>query len=86
MATFYAKGKVNLTILVSDFRNIRITKKCLLYMFGFQHGFIRVSRDDAYDDNSVVKNSIYHESISNPNGVHWDVKAGRYMIVGNNFI
>jgi hypothetical protein len=55
-------------------------------MFGFQHGFIHVFRDDAYDENNVVKNSIYHESISNPNRVHWDVKAGRYMIVGSNFI
>jgi len=43
MATFYAKGKVDLTILVYDFGNIRVTKKRLLYMFGFQHGSIHVS-------------------------------------------
>jgi len=39
-------------------------------MFNFQHGSIHVSKDDGYDHNSVVKNSIYQESISNPNGVH----------------
>jgi hypothetical protein len=33
-----------------------------------------------------VKNSIYQESISNPNGVHWDVKVGRYRIVRDNLI
>jgi hypothetical protein len=59
MATFYTESKVGLMILVDDFGNTRVTKKCLLYMFNFQHGFIHVSRHDAYDDNNVVKNSIY---------------------------
>ncbi len=48
--------------------------------------WLYISKDDAYDHNSVVKNSIYKESISNPNGVHWDVKVGRYKIVGDNLI
>ncbi len=39
-------------------------------MFGFQHGYTYVSKDDAYDDNNVVKNSVYQEFVSNPNGVH----------------
>jgi len=39
-------------------------------MFGFQRGSIHVSKDNVYDGNSVVKISIYKESISNPNGVH----------------
>jgi hypothetical protein len=55
-------------------------------MFGFQHGSFHVFRDDVYDDNIVVKNSIYQEYVSNPSGVHWDVKTGRYRIVGNNLI
>ncbi len=55
-------------------------------MFGFQGGSIHVSKDDVYDEINVVKNSLYQESISNPNGVHWDVKVGRYRIVGNNLI
>ncbi len=59
MTTFYTKGKVDLTILVDDFGNARVTKKCLSYMFGFQRGSIHVSRDDAYDHNNVVENSIY---------------------------
>jgi hypothetical protein len=58
----------------------------IVYVLSFQCGSIHVSRDDAYDHTSVVKNSIYHEFVSNLNGVHWDVKVGRYMIVGNNLI
>jgi hypothetical protein len=45
-------------------------------MFGFQHGSIHVSKDDAYDDNNVVKNSIYQEHVSNPNGVDWISRHG----------
>jgi hypothetical protein len=86
MAKCYAEGKVDLTILVDDFGNARIIKKCLSHMFGFQRGFIHVSRNDVYNDNIVVKNSIYHEYISNHIGVHWDVKARRYKIVGDNLI
>jgi hypothetical protein len=56
-------------ILVDDYGNARITKKYLLYMLGFQHGSIYVSRDDAYNDNNI-KNSIYQEFVSNPNGIH----------------
>jgi hypothetical protein len=77
---------VYLTILVDDYGNARVIKKCLLYMFGFQRGSIHVSGDHAYYDNNVVKNSIYQEFVSNPNGVHWDVKAWRYKIVGDNLI
>jgi len=59
MTTFYAEGKVDLTILIDDYGNVQVTNKCLLYMFGFQHGSIHVSKDDAYDHNNVIKNSIY---------------------------
>jgi hypothetical protein len=59
MATFYAKGKVDFMILIDDFGNAKVIERCLLYMFGFQCGFIHVSRNDVYDHNSVVKNSIY---------------------------
>jgi hypothetical protein len=86
LATFYVEGKVDLTILVDDYGNTRIIEKCLSYMFGFLRDSIHVSRDDVYDDNSVIKNSIYQESVANPNGVHWDVKARRYRIVGDNLI
>jgi hypothetical protein len=86
MATFYALGKVDLMILIEDSGNIRIIEKYLSYMFGFQHGSIYVSKDDAYDDNSVVKNSIYQDSVSNPNKVHWNVKAKRYRIARDNLI
>jgi hypothetical protein len=35
MATFYDEGKVDLMILVDDFGNAIVTKKCLSYMFDF---------------------------------------------------
>jgi hypothetical protein len=59
MATFYVEGKVDLMILVDDYGNTRIIEKCLSYMLGFLRESIHVSKDDAYDDNNVVKNSIY---------------------------
>jgi hypothetical protein len=59
MTTFYVESKVDLMVLVDDYGNAKVIKKCLLYMFGFQHGSIHVSKDDAYNDNNVVKNSIY---------------------------
>jgi hypothetical protein len=59
MAAFYVKGKVDLMILVDILGNVRVTKKCILYMFGFQPSSIHVSRNDVYDDNNVVKFSIY---------------------------
>jgi hypothetical protein len=46
-------------ILVDDSGNTKVIEKCLLYMFGFLCGSIHVSRDDVYDHNNVVKNSIY---------------------------
>jgi hypothetical protein len=55
MATFYAKGKVDLMILVDDFGNAKVTEKCLLPMFGFQCGSIYVSKNDVYHENNVVK-------------------------------
>ncbi len=59
MATFYTKGKVDLSILIDVFGNAIVTKKCLSYMFGFQSSFIHVFRDDGYDDNNVVKSLVY---------------------------
>jgi hypothetical protein len=34
MTTFY-EGEVDFMILIDDFGNVRNTKKCLSYMFGF---------------------------------------------------
>jgi hypothetical protein len=70
MATYYVEGKVDLMILVDDSRNARVIEKCLLYMFHFQCDSIHVSRNDVYEHNNVVKNLIYQESVSNPNGVN----------------
>jgi hypothetical protein len=49
---------------------MQVTKKCLLYVFGFHLGSIYVFRGDVYDDNNGVKNSLFKEPISNPHGVH----------------
>jgi hypothetical protein len=49
---------------------MQITKKWLSYVFGFHLGSIYVFKGDIYNDNNVVKNSLYQESISNPHGVY----------------
>jgi len=49
---------------------MQVTKKCLLYVFGFHLGSIYVFRGDVYNDNNVVKNSLFQNSISNTHGVY----------------
>jgi hypothetical protein len=70
MATFYVESKVDFMILIDASGNVRITKKCMFYMFGFQPSFIHVFRHDVYNDNNVVINSIYEEFVSIPHGLH----------------
>jgi hypothetical protein len=60
--------------------------KNMSYMFSFSVVLFWSPKMMFMIDNSVVKSSIYKESFSNPNGVHWDVKARRYRIVGDNLI
>ncbi len=55
MEIFYTKCKLDLMTLVDNFGSTRVTKKCLLYIFGFQHGSIHVSKDDVYDGNRLPK-------------------------------
>jgi hypothetical protein len=38
MATFYAQGELDLTILGDDLGISHVTKKCSFAIFGFQHG------------------------------------------------
>ncbi len=86
MTTFYVEGKVALMILIDAFGNARVIEKCSSYMFGFQPSSIHPSKDDVCDDNNVVKILVYQKLVSNPHGVHWDVKVGRYRIVGDSMI
>jgi hypothetical protein len=66
MATFHAKGKPNLTMLVGDEEFVEMMEKCLCTMFGFLLGSIHVSKDVAYGDNNVVISSIYQVPSSIP--------------------
>jgi hypothetical protein len=59
MATFHAKDKVELIVLVDEFGILYVIKKCLCAMFDFHPRTIHVSKDDAYDANKNVIISIY---------------------------
>jgi hypothetical protein len=69
MATFHAKGKHDLTMLVGDEEFVQVTKKCLCTLFGFMLGSIHVSKDVAYENNNVVINSIYQVPSFGPQGL-----------------
>jgi hypothetical protein len=81
MATFHAKGKAKLTILVDNFGISYVTKKCLCVMFGFYTRIVHVSKDEMYDDNNNVIRSIYQVLIFGDFGLEWRVNAGRFKIV-----
>jgi hypothetical protein len=59
MATFYAQGKLDLTILDDNLGISHVIEKCPCAMFGFQLGTMHISKDDAFDDNNNVTRSIY---------------------------
>jgi len=63
MATFHAKGKVELIVPTNNFRILRAIEKCLCAMFGFHLGIVHVSKDKTYDDNNNVIRSIYQVPI-----------------------
>jgi hypothetical protein len=59
MATFHAKGKLEIIVPIDEFEILYVIKKCLCVMFDFHLGTIHVSKDDAYDANNNVIRSIY---------------------------
>jgi hypothetical protein len=59
MATFHAKGKVELIIPVDEFGILYVIEKCLCVMFDFHPGTIHVSKDDVCIANNNVIRSIY---------------------------
>ncbi len=65
MATFYVQGELDLTILGNDLGIFHVIEKCLFAMFGFQHGTMHTSKDDAFDDNNKVTRSVYQVPLSN---------------------
>jgi hypothetical protein len=54
MAIFHVVGKPNLTILVSDYGVIQMTKNVLYAMFVFRWGSLHVSKDVFYVENNIV--------------------------------
>jgi hypothetical protein len=54
MANFNVKGKVELIVLVDNFKISHVIEKCLCAMFGFHSGLVHVSKDEADDDNNNV--------------------------------
>jgi hypothetical protein len=54
MVIFHVVGKPNLTILVSYYGVIQMTKNVLYAMFVFQWGSLHVSKDVFYVENNIV--------------------------------
>lgn len=82
MATFYAKRKPNLTILGDDLGIFHVTEKCLCAMFGFQHGTMHISKDDAFDDNNNITRFVYQVLLPNAHGLGWPLCASRFRTTG----
>jgi hypothetical protein len=86
MATFNALGKLDLTILVSDFGVVQVIKNVLYAMLAFLRGFVHVSKDVSYRDDNIILSSIYQVPDVNPRGMFWFVTNGRYQIVNENML
>jgi len=59
MATFHAKGKTKLIVLVDAFGILHAIEKCLCAIFSFHHKIVQISNDDAYDVNNNVIKYVY---------------------------
>jgi hypothetical protein len=59
MVAFHVIGKLNLTILVSDFGVVQVTKNIFCAMFALWRGFLHVFKDVSYTKNNIMLSSIY---------------------------
>jgi len=66
MTTFQAMGKLNLTILVSNFGIIQVIKNILYSMFAFRQGSLHISKDVSYGDDIIILSFVYQVSNLNP--------------------
>jgi hypothetical protein len=82
MATFYAKGNFDLTILVGDYGVVQATQQWICAMFGFQPNSVHGFQDVVYVQNNVVIHSIYQVFSAGAQGLHWMVNVARYQIIG----
>jgi hypothetical protein len=78
MATFHAKGKVQLIIHVDKFGISHVIEKYLCVMFNFHLRMMDVSKDDACDANNNVNRSIYHVSIIGDLNLDWRLNAKKF--------
>jgi hypothetical protein len=86
MATFHAKGKIELIALTNYFRILHAIEKCFYAMFGFHLKIVHVSKDKAYDVNNNVIRSIYQVPILGDFGLEWRVNVRRFKIVVENLL
>jgi Tat protein secretion system quality control protein TatD with DNase activity len=84
MATFHAKGKVELIIPFDYFGISHAIEKCMCAMFGFHPRTIHVSKDDEYDANNNVIRSIYQVSIIGDVGLEQRLNSERFKIIVEN--
>jgi hypothetical protein len=84
MVAFHAKGKLELTVLIDDFRIAHFIEKCLGAIFGFQIGIMHILKDNVYGDNNNVIKSVYQAPLPIPQGLEWTFNAERFRIISEN--
>jgi Tat protein secretion system quality control protein TatD with DNase activity len=84
LATFHAKGKVELIVYVDNFGVLHVIEKCLYVMFGFHPRNVHVSKDEVYDHNNNVIRSIYQVIVFGDFGLEWKLNARSFRIVVKN--
>jgi hypothetical protein len=59
MSIFHAIGKLDLTILVSNSRVVKMTENVFYAMFAFRQGSMHISKDVSYWDDNINFSYVY---------------------------
>ncbi len=59
MATFHVVGKLDFTILVTNFGVVQVTENVLCAMFVFWRGSLHVFKDVSYVEYNIILNVVY---------------------------
>jgi hypothetical protein len=71
---FHVDGQLELTISVYEFGTNIVYEQCLCAMFGFQRDSLHISKDVAYDSNTVFS-TLYQISMASVQGKQWVVTS-----------
>jgi len=86
MATFHVLGKKNITILVTDFGVVQVTKNVLCAMFVFWRGPLHAFKDVSYTEYNIILSFVYQVLDVNPKRMFWIINKVMYQVVGENVL